>query len=963
VALARSLEGFAELCRLLTARHLQEDFRLGEALATLSEEVVLLVSDPPLLSAIVRRRGGAGLYAELVDHGGGAAERRRLRDLVGEARRLGVPPAATNAVHFAEPSGHRAHRLLGAIRTCTTLGGLPPGHAVSAEAWLKPARLMTRLFRERPEAVRATLDIAEACRVELPVGRLRLPPFPLPPGETAFSYLWALATRGLRERYRPPSGRAVERLASELKVIEDKALAPYFLVVWDINEWARVRGIPTVGRGSAANSLVCYCLGITEIDPLAHNLYFERFLSPERTDCPDIDLDFPWNQRDAVVEHVYERYGRDHVAMISTHVTFRGRGALREVGKALGLPADEIDGFVRRLPGYVDLAGLERARRELPECRELPLEEEPFRTLCELGRAIEGFPRHLGIHCGGLVVSPEPITNLIPLEEAAKGLVITQYDMYPVEDMGLVKIDLLGQRALSVVMDTVAAVGERYGEEVDFAEVDPVADPETKALMREGRTMGCFYVESPGMRNLLKKLRVEDFDTLVAASSIIRPGVADSGMMRAFIDRYRGRQPVAYLHPVLEEVLGDTLGVMIYQEDVIKVAHAVAGMSLGEAEGLRRCMSKKRHWEAMSTYRERFLRGAGARGIGPDVAGEIWRQIESFGGYAFCKAHSASFALVSYRTAYLKARWPAEFLAAVLSNQGGFYGASAYVEEARRLGLRVLPPDVNTSGLAFSAEGWPPGEGPADGRANALRVGLMQVGGASRATMEAVVEARTRQGSFASLGDFLSRVPAELDEAAALIKAGAFGSLGRTRPELLWELKLLYGEVARLRAGGGEEPMLFSARPARKGPPVPKLAEHPFEEVLALEQEVLGLTVSAHPLARYRSALRGLPLLPARALGEHVGRRVRLVGWLVTSKRTRTRRGQWMRFLTLEDETAIYDATLFPAVYQRFGHLVTDRGPYLVAGRVEPDGSGTTVTAEELERLEGERRKGERRKG
>ena len=486
-------------------------------------------------------------------------------------------------------------------------------------------------------------------------------------------------------------------------------------------------------------------------------------MNPERTDYPDIDIDFPWNRRDEMLDYVFDKYGRENVALISAHVHFRGRSIIREVGKAIGVPISEIDAFTKRLPHFTGMADLETARETVPECRDLPLDDEPYRSIIKLGKKIEGFPRHLSVHCGGIVISPSPITDFIPLQKTPKGFVVTQYDMYPVEDMGLLKIDLLAQKGLAVLADTVCEVEEHYGTKVDFDRIDPTRDGKTRALVKAGRTVGCFYIESPGMRNLLRKLGVESFSMLTAASSIIRPGVAASGMMKSFIDRHNGKEEVRYLHPKLEEILSDTFGVMIYQEDVIKTAHAVAGMSLGEADSLRKCMSKKRDWEDMENCRDRFISGALGNGVDLAAANEIWRQIESFAGYAFCKAHSASFAVVSYQTAWLKAHYPAEFMAAVLSNQGGFYDASAYVEEARRMGIKILLPDVNRSQYAFAAERC----GTGNGRRNAIRVGFMQVKGFSRASIRSVI-GRRNDGPYVSLADFLQRADVDDSEAEAL---------------------------------------------------------------------------------------------------------------------------------------------------------------------------------------------------
>ena len=525
--------------------------------------------------------------------------------------------------------------------------------------------------------------------------------------------------------------------------------------------------------------------------------------------------------------------------------------------------------------------------------------------------------------------------------------------------------------------------------------VDPVADPKTRALVKEGRTIGCFYIESPGMRNLLQKLGVETFEMLTAASSIIRPGVSDSGMMKAFIDRHNGREAVRYLHPKLEPILNETFGVMIYQEDVIKVAHAIAGMSLGEAEGLRKCMSKKRDWEAMENYRERFVTGALANGVTPEIARELWRQMESFAGYAFCKAHSASFARVSYQTAWMKAHYPAEFMAAVLSNRGGFYDTCAYVEEARRLCLTLLPPDINESEYRFTASATPTGNsacgdpvtlslskgdrqtaGSSFGSSVTLagrglvRVGLMQVKHLSRNTVDSILEQRKNR-PYASLEDFLSRVDIGESEAESLIRCGAIDMFARPRPQLLWQLKLFK------KTSIGRNDGLFAPSPVesiasrRCLASVTLVRQYSLQEKLRAELECLDLTVSEHLLALYgvqiadspdgagrvltvSEAALGtrrpwprsvMPIIAARDLSRHAGRLVTLVGWMIAAKRTRTGKRELMKFMTLEDPTACFEVTLFPKIYRQFGVLIHDRGPYIVRGRVERDGKCCTLTA------------------
>jgi len=539
------------------------------------------------------------------------------------------------------------------------------------------------------------------------------------------------------------------------------------------------------------------------------------------------------------------------------------------------------------------------------------------------------------------VISPCPITDLVPLQRAAKGINITQLDMYPVEDMGLVKIDLLGQRGLAVIADTMEDVEKHYGEKIDWSVIDPVKDPATREVMREGETIGCFYIESPGMRSLLKKLKVEDFETLVAASSVIRPGVADSGMMRAFIDRSLGREEPVYLSPEMERLLKRTYGVLVYQEDVIKVANAVAGMSLAEADSLRKCMSKKRDWERMEKYRDRFISGAVARGMGRKTAQEVWRQVEAFGGYAFCKAHSASFAVLSWQSAYLKAHYPAEFMAAVIRNRGGFYYTNEYIEEARRLGVKILLPDVNEGEVetVSTAIG-----GAA--RHNAIRVGLSHIKRLSHRGMNSIVSERGE--GYTSLEDFLAHAHVYPFEAEILAIVGALDCFGGTRPELLWKVKTW----SRSRHAKRREEGLTIAGMEREIEKLtaPSLPNYTLEEKLRHEREHFGFTVSAHPIELYRKAIPS-GVIKAADLPLWIGKTIKIAGWLVHSKRTATVHHEYMKFLTLEDETGIFEATLFPRVYAEHGHILHDRGPYIITGEVEEDHGYIIVTAKNLRRV------------
>jgi len=953
IVLARDRQGYAELCRLITARHLEGgEFdlvrSLGRSMSEQSDHIFVLCGSAALLEQLVLVKPHDSLFVDLSEFGDGlnSARLRRVEQVV---RAYGLPLVVANDVHFVRQEDWLVQRALSAIRQNTTISALVPDEIAPASAWLKKPVEMSRSFQGFPAAAFTnTTRIADQCAVDFEMGRAIFPCFPLPSGETAFSYLWKLCFRGAVERYQPLTHEVLERLTRELDVIDRLGFAEYFLIVWDIARYAREQGVPSVGRGSAANSIVAYVLQITHVDPIELDLFFERFLNPERTSCPDIDLDFCWRRRDQVLDYVYSRYGRDKVAMISTHSTLRARAACREIAKTMGVPEAEIKAFTEHLP-YFASHSIEHYRTVLPELKGLPVDREPFASVLRTSERIDGFPRHLSIHCGGIVVCPFPLTDLVPLQRSANGFVVTQYDMYPIEQLGLLKIDLLGQRGLSVIADSSLAVQERTGKRLDLSPTVVQHDPATVRAVREGRTMGCFYIESPGMRGLLRKLKVETFEELTAASSVIRPGVAESGMMRQYIDRANGREPVQYLHPDMQRVLGRTYGVMIYQEDVIKVAHSIAGLSLGQADLLRRAMSGKgRSREAMQKLEQEFIERTRQRGIADDIAREIWRQIASFAGYAFCKAHSASFAQISFQSCYMKTHYPAEFMAAVLSNQGGFYHTAAYIEEARRMGLQIMLPDINKSNREYFGVG------------RTVRVGLMQVRELGETSINAILRER-RKGLFVSLEDFCRRVPCEVEEVRNLIKAGAFDCFELPRTELLWRLEVIEARRRQSPRTNGKAaahsprtdaiPLFESYAASAPQLIVPRMPALSRKEKLKMERQALDLLASVHPLEMFEHKLAGLHLVPAHQLADYKGQTVNLVGWLVTTRRVKTRKDEYMRFVTMEDTSGIYEVVLFPKAYQRNGHLLTSRGPYLVRGIVDEDSGHHVINGQSLKPL------------
>tara|TARA_Y100000590_G_scaffold442026_2_gene569588 strand:- start:6427 stop:8751 length:2325 start_codon:yes stop_codon:yes gene_type:complete len=750
--------------------------------------------------------------------------------------------------------------------------------------------------------------------------------------------------KALGEKYDPITTDVLKRLTYELDVIIEMAYADYFLIVWDIVQWANAQGIPTVGRGSAAGSIVSYLLGITPVDPIEHNLIFERFLNPGRKEPPDIDLDLCWKRRDEVINYVYVRYGKERVAMISTFNTYRLRGAVRDGARAMGFSDGEINRLVQKLPPRDETVG---DAREKMGHRRRKNDDPRYRELFRLAWQLEGRPRHMGIHCGGIVISPGQITDCLPLQRSTKGPVVTQFDMHSVEKVGLVKIDLLGQRSLTVVAEMTETLQQKYNVPFDRHAM-PEINAKTKTLICEGRTMGVFQIESPGMRGLLKKLKVDTFEMITAASSVIRPGPADSGMLRHFVKRHHGKEKMETVHPSLTELLKETYGVMLYQEDVIKIAKALAGWSLGESDKLRRSMSSKRVEEPFMEHRDRFIQDAVKRGANVEAVLEIWRQMEAFSGYAFCKAHSAAYSVISVQSAWLKAHFPAEFLAAVMSNYGGFYHTSCYLEEARRLGITILPPDVNCAEPHFTAKDLAPLSVPTQGENNKgvpwLRIGLLQIKGLTQRTLTNLL-AKRKERPFESLEDFCVRLKPAYGEAEALIRCGAFDSFGYTRPQHLWRLRLFHDKIKTSGEG------LFPG--AVKWLSVVPVVDYPLGKKLRDEMELMELTIEKHPLWIWKETLRRHVekiggFVHASDLHRYVGKKVMLVGWMMTTRRTRTKVGEIMQFLSCEDLTGTYEAVLFPAAFRKFGGLIRSRGPYLIAGRVEDDFGHTPVTIEKL---------------
>jgi DNA-directed DNA polymerase III PolC len=900
---------------------------------------------------------------------------RVLREAERIGRELGVPLVATNNAYFLRPEEHLHHRAVNAIRTGGLLTTVAPPEITTGEAWFKPAAEMQKLFPDHPELLQATLEIADRCDLQLELGKLIFPEFTVPEGATPDSYLQKLSLDGALKRYHSLKPEVHSRLTHELQVIEKWKLAPYFLLVLDIVEEARRRGIPAVARGSAASSMVTYCLGISRVCPLRWGLYFERFLNEQRGDCPDIDIDICGARRDELLDYVYERWGPEHVAMIGSFITMHARLAMREVAKVFGVPPSEVDRFTKRLP-HRPVREILSAIRDLSECRDLPIDDEPWKTILQVALRLDDAPRHMGIHPCGTVISARPLTRLTPLERATKGIVVTQYDMNAIEALGLIKMDLLGQRGfttMALALDNIekAKTGSNDNtkvapdgstpcpkpREIDFDAI-PENDPATCDVIAAGRTMGVFQMESPAMRGLLRMMKARTLEEVAQALALIRPGAAEYGSKELFIKRLRGDEEIEYAHPALKGILGDSLGVCIFQEQVMQISQKLGSMSLAEADLVRRASAKFSGRSDRERLRGKFLKAAGMMGLTSEQREETWMMVEKFAGFGFCKAHAATYADISYRMAYLKTHHTAEFLAAMCSAGAGFYHVSAYVEEAKRWGIAVRLPSVNHSRMEYTAE-----DG-GDGK-RALRVGLMQVRGLRIETITAILRTRGEGGAFPSLEDFLRRVPVERDEIESLVKCGAFDEVhgetpAMTRPEMLWRWNLLQASsksaqqnVSRVRAGQGivlpeKTETLFAEINTADAIGVAlaemQTPEYTLEQKLRYEREILEVCVSGHPLdflARNGEAWSDeLPGLR--------GKRVTLCGWVVTYRHVGTKIYRNMMFVTLEDQRGVYEVVLFPDAYDRYGGLVFETRTMRVTGRVEQDGQ---IKGEMLEAL------------
>ncbi len=958
ILLVKNLAGYRNLIKLSSLAHLEGYYykpRIDKALLSehteglialsscLGGEVAsrLLEGDDAGAEQVAReyqRMFGEDYFLEIQDHG--MEEQARVNEgLARLSQRTGIPMVATNDSHYTRRDDAEAHDILLCLQTGTVTSDQKRMRFHNDEFYLKTPAEMAERFRDFPEAVANTVKIAERCHLELDTKPL-LPRFEVPLGENAEAYLRRLAEQGLKTRY-PEMGQVVrDRVETELSVIQDMGYAPYFLIVSDFIAYARANGVAVgPGRGSAAGSIVCYALGITTLDPLKHGLIFERFLNRERISMPDIDVDFDDRNRDRVIEYVGQKYGQDHVAQIITFGTMKARAVIRDVGRALDVPLREVDHLAKLVPPTLNMT-LDKAIQMVPELAQA--EKDPvYERLLKNARKLEGLVRHASTHAAGIVITPEPLQQYVPLQASItrgerngqeKRAVMTQYEMNAVQKIGLLKMDFLGLRNLSIIEDTLKNLRLTRGLELDLAAI-PWDDAATFRLLQAGDTNGVFQLESAGLRRLLQDMQPTTFDDITAANALFRPGPLEGGLVDQYVKRKHGEVEIAYLLPQLEPILKETYGVIVYQEQVMNIARQLAGFSLGEADVLRGAMGKKKKDE-MAKMRAKFIEGATNRGVSESKATEIFDLMAYFAGYGFPKAHSAAYAVISYQTAYLKANYPLEYLAALLNNEAGNYDkVAAAVLDCHARDIGVLPPDVNSSEGGFSVQ---------EGK---VRYGLAVIKNVGAHAIELLLNERRRNGPFKSVLDLCVRVdPREMNKRVleSLIRSGATDSLGE-RGRLLASIDRVSDRAAQIiseRESG--QTNLFGMLPEADEMDDPAaglvsvMPPMPDDERLRGEKELLGLYLSDHPLRRIEQELHAkVDTYANQVTPDMEDYEVRIGGVIKAVRPIVTKTGKPMAFVQLEDLTATIEVIVFTRLFEESRALLLSDNVVIVRGKVD----------------------------
>ena len=898
-----------------------------------------------LVAEYVEIFGQDNFFLEIQDHG--LPEEKTVNRALREfAKKYDIGLVATNDVHYVHADDSEFHDILLCVQTGRTINDPDRMRFSGPDYYLKSEEEMAALFADYPEALENTAKIAVRCQVDFTFGELQLPFYPLPEHfESDDAYLRALCEERLSSRYADVTDEIRTRLDYELGVIHGMGYASYFLIVWDFINYARGHGVEVgPGRGSAAGSIVAYLLGITNIDPLRYALLFERFLNPERVSMPDIDIDFDDINRGRVISYVKERYGEDHVAQIATFGTMGAKGAIRDVGRVLEMSFSEVSAITKLVPAELNIT-LERALKESSDFRRLYDEDESVRRVIDLARRIEGLPRNTSIHAAGVVIAKNPLSSQVPVW-VSEGTLVTEFDKDDVEALGLLKMDFLGLRTLTIIADTVHHVRASHGIDLDVDAI-PLVDEKTSQMLCDGDTGAVFQMESAGMTNLVKDLQPKGFVDLIPTVALYRPGPLGSGMVTDFIDGLHGKKKVVYMHPLLEPILKETFGVVLYQEQVMQIVQVLAGFSLGQADLLRRAMGKKKH-DLLMAQKEIFLQGCAKNGIEASLANHIFDLLTHFADYGFNKSHSAAYGLLAWQTAYLKAHYPVEFMAGVLTSiMDKTDKIPVYIQLCRQMGIKILPPDINSSAATFGIE---------DG---AIRFGLAAVRNVGENAIVSMERVRAEGGKFRSLVDFCARVDMRAVNKRALeslIKCGAFDSIGTERNQLLASLDAAMQDAARrqrdvLSGQGG----LFGEETMEKVQQIAVSADVPpstARERLTWEKEATGFYITGHPLDDYSdtlSALLSIGEIPNTVRKDR--QLVRIGGILTSTKRFTTKKGDTMLFAELEDFSGKIEVTVFPRVFYAHVSALEPDAIIVVEGRVDTTGEEPKLLAEEIWRM------------
>jgi DNA polymerase-3 subunit alpha len=970
ILLAENQEGYRNLCKLATIAQLQGFYykpRIDKEVlkqyikgfsGCLRGEIPRLIQENRIDKADEAARFyidifGEGNFFLEVQNNGIDIQEKVNQALLDMSKRLSIPLVASNDCHYLDKEDVRAHDVLLCIQTGKTVHETDRLQFRTDQLYLKSKTEMYSAFKDYPGALENTVDIARRCNIEFDYNSYHFPKFETSSLQTVDELFEQEARDGFKSIFKriktknPDVDKKlyVDRIEKEIAVVNSMGFPGYFLIVADFIRYAKENNIPVgPGRGSAAGSLVAYSLGITDIDPIEHGLIFERFLNPARKSMPDIDVDFCINGREEVFKYVVEKYGGgDYVAQIITFGKLKTRAVIRDVGRALDIPLYEVDAIAKMVPDVLNIS-LDAALEQEPRLKDLAKKKPEVADLINICRVLEGLPRHASTHAAGVVIADKPLVEYLPLYKGKKGEVVTQFDMKCVEKIGLIKFDFLGLRNLTVIANTLKLIEAEGGTPPDLTNLD-LSDPATYRLLESGETTGVFQLESSGMKELLVKLKPESFDDIIALVALYRPGPLDSGMVDDFVDRKHGIKTVKYLVPQLEPILKETYGVIVYQEQVMKIAGDLANYSMSEADDLRKAMGKKIP-EILAKHRERFMQGAADNGIPPDKAGKIFYLMEKFGGYGFNKSHSAAYSMIAYQTAFLKAHFPVEFMASLLTSEmHSTDGVVKYIAECRSHGIEVIPPDINESGKEFSVTG------------SKIRFGLVAVKNVGENAIESIVEARNEGGKFSSLCDFCERVDLKKVNkrvVESLIKCGAFDSTGdyRSRMTASMENILDYGQRVQKERSDPQMGLfdMSGSGPAINLPPLPEIDEWSEKQLLALEKESLGFYITGHPLSGHEDILEKFTNANSAGLKEKKdGATVRIGGIVRNLKTIKTKKkGSLMAFVILEDLHGSVEATVFSSLYAKAHDLLSDDRPILIQGQLEKDENSVKILADTI---------------